>query len=251
MQLNPIYLYSNKVDVFTSLDTWTTERYRKVYQRNLKVYRGVDNRLDFHVKNGDEKPQPITNLTVVFNIIGTESKELVIQKDCTVNDVTKGRVSVTLSQADIENIQAGHYHYSLYTQTAQGVKTPLYSDSQYGAVGVIDVIDHAYGEPLPSIESPLRDVAGDKVTDEFDARPEFNSNSGLHTFAFYSTCYVGSLAIEATMDDSAGDTWVTVEQFNLNNEPLTYKNVTGVWTRLRIKETAKTAGSLDNVMYRY
>ena len=64
MQLNPSYLYSNRVDVYTNLGTWTTARYRKVYQRNLKLYRGVDNRLDFQIKNGDERPQPISNLTV-------------------------------------------------------------------------------------------------------------------------------------------------------------------------------------------
>lgn len=251
MQLNPSYLYSNKVDVFTSLDTWTNERYRKVYQRNLKVYRGVDNRLDFQIKNGDEKPQPITNLTVVFNMVGVESKELVVRKDCTTYDAAKGRVFVTLTQADIENIQAGHYHYSLYTETAAGVKTPLYGDSQYGAIGVIDVIDHAYGEPVPSASSPLRAGVAPFVTDEFDAKPEFNSNSGLHTFAFYSTNYVGTLAIEASLDNPSGNTWVTLETINLNNTPITYKNVTGVWSRLRVKEVTKTAGTLDNVMYRY
>ncbi len=251
MQLNPIYLYSNKIDVFTSLGTWTNERYRKVYQRNLKVYRGVDNRLDFQVKNGDEKPLPITNLTVVFNMVGVESKELVIQKDCTTYDAAKGRATVTLTQAEMEDIAAGHYHYSLFIQDAQGGKRPLYGDSQYGAIGVIDVIDHAYGEPLPSEQSPLRDVSGLKVTDEFDAKPQFNSNSGLHTFAFYSTNYIGSIAIEGTLDDSAGDTWVTLEQINLNNKPLSYKNVTGVWSRLRVKEISKTSGNLDNVMYRY
>lgn len=251
MQLNPSYLYSNKVDVFTSLDTWTKERYRKVYQRNLKVYRGVDNRLDFQIKNGDEKPQPITNLTVVFNMVGVESKELVIQKDCTVYDAPQGRVFVILTQADVEQITAGHYHYSLYAQSDAGVKTPLYGDSQYGVTGVIDVFDNAYGMPMPSISSPLRAGVQPYVTDEFDAKPQFNSNAGLHTFAFYSTDYVGTLAIEGTLEDPAGNIWVTLDTLDLDNTPITYRNVTGVWSRLRVKEVTKTAGTLDNVMYRY
>jgi hypothetical protein len=57
MQFNPVYLYPNKVDVFTTpSDIWSTERYRRVYNRNLKIFRGVDNRIDIQVRNSDKKP---------------------------------------------------------------------------------------------------------------------------------------------------------------------------------------------------
>jgi len=251
MQLIPSYLYSNRVDVYTNLGSWTIERYQKVYQRNLKLYRGVDNRLDFQIRNGQEKAQPIPNLSVVFNLVGVESKELVVQKDCTIVDADLGRVFVMLAESDMEGILAGHYNYSLFTQNSAGVKTVVYGDSQYGATGTVDVFGYAFGEPLPSAESPLRDGVDPRVTDEFDAKPSFNSNAGLHTFAFYTTDYIGTIELQATMEEESGDNWVTLETVNLDNQPISYKNVTGVWSRLRVKETSVTEGTLDNVLYRY
>jgi hypothetical protein len=55
MQLGSVYLYPNRLDVYTNFDDWVHERNRKVYQRNLKVYRGVDNRIEFRVKTSDQK----------------------------------------------------------------------------------------------------------------------------------------------------------------------------------------------------
>ena len=243
MQLNPSYLYSNRVDVYTNLGTWTTARYRKVYQRNLKLYRGVDNRLDFQIKNGDERPQPISNLTVVFNIVGVESNELLVQQDCTIHDAALGRFFAMVDEEAMEQITPGHYHYSLYSVDANGVKSPMYSDSQYGVVGTIDVIGDAYGGPKPS-EQP------DNVFTAVDAKPQFNSNAGLHTFAFYTTDFTGDITIEGSLDENLGS-WVNVDTLTLNNTPVSYLNVTGVWSRLRVKQLTNNTGTLDKVLYRY
>jgi hypothetical protein len=77
MQLISVYLYPNKLDVFTnSLADWTTERYRQVYQHNLKIYRGVDNRIDIQVKNAAQKPLDITSGVFVFVLVSRETQEL-------------------------------------------------------------------------------------------------------------------------------------------------------------------------------
>ena len=243
MQLNPSYLYSNRVDVYTNLGTWTKERYRKVYQRNLKLYRGVDNRLDFQIKNGEERPQPISNLTIVFNIVGVESNELLVQQNCTIHDAVLGRFFATVGEAAMEQLLPGHYHYSLYTVNAAGVKSPMYADSQYGVTGTIDVIGDAYGGPRPSAEPT-------NVFTALDAKPQFNSNAGLHTFAFYTTDFVGDITIEGSLDENLGS-WVDVDTISLDSTPVGYLNVTGVWSRLRVKQLTNHTGTLDKVLYRY
>ena len=66
MQFNPVYLYSNKLDVFTSpSDSWSIERYRRVYNRNLKIFRGVDNRIDIQVRNSDQKASNIIGQYII------------------------------------------------------------------------------------------------------------------------------------------------------------------------------------------
>lgn len=243
MQLNPSYLYSNRIDVYTNLGTWTKERYRKVYQRNLKLYRGVDNRVDFQIKNGEERSRSISNLTIVFNIVGVDSNELLVQQNCVIHDAVLGRVFAMVSEAAMEQILLGHYYYSLYAVDANGVKSPMYVDSQYGVTGVIDVIGDAYGGPKPS-QAPTN------VFTAMDAKPQFNSNAGLHTFAFYTTDFVGDITIEASLDDNLG-TWVDLDTITLNSTPVSYLNVTGVWSRLRVKQLTNHTGTLDKVLYRY
>ena len=55
MQLTPRYLSTNKAIVIADLANNITE-YRPVYQRNLQVYKGIDNVLTFEIQNPDQKP---------------------------------------------------------------------------------------------------------------------------------------------------------------------------------------------------
>ena len=118
MQINSLYLYPNYLDVYTnSPGSWTTERYRRVYNRNLKIYRSVDNRIDLQVRNSDQKPQNISNYHLVFNILTREGDDLLLSKDCTSVSGTGGRVYVSLSEEDLYNIENGFYNYSIVRET--------------------------------------------------------------------------------------------------------------------------------------
>jgi len=114
MQQISVYLYPNNIDVFTNVGAWTTERYRKVYQRNIKVYGGMDNRIKVQVKNADQKSLNITGSTVVFTLVGRDTQELILEKDCTVIDLATGKINVTITAADLLDIEAGSYQYSLH-----------------------------------------------------------------------------------------------------------------------------------------
>jgi hypothetical protein len=123
MQLISCYLYSNKIDVYTNAAAaWKTERYRKVYNRNIKVYRGVDNRIDLQVRNSDEKAADVTGSTLVFNLVEREHQRLVAQKDCVVVDATRGRFYVTLTEKELLDIESGFYQYSI-NKKVPGINT--------------------------------------------------------------------------------------------------------------------------------
>lgn len=95
MQLISCYLYSNKIDVFTNAAAaWKTERYRRVYNRNVKIYRGVDNRIDIQVRNSDEKAADTTGSTMVFNLVERETQKLVAKKDCVAVAASTGKYYV-------------------------------------------------------------------------------------------------------------------------------------------------------------
>ena len=102
MQINSVYLYPIRLEVYTTtLASWTTERYRKVYNNKLKVYRSVDNRIDLQVRNSDQKALAYTGTTLVFNLVARDGKDLILSKDFDEVGVTSGTARLILTQTEI------------------------------------------------------------------------------------------------------------------------------------------------------
>jgi hypothetical protein len=267
MQQISVYLYPNNIDVFTNVGAWTTERYRKVYQRNIKVYGGIDNRIKVQVKNADQKSLNITGSTVVFTLVGRDTQELILEKDCTVTDLVTGKINVTLTAADLLDIETGSYQYSLHRETRTTInaneylvteKTPLYSDSQYGTLGTIEVAHSIYGAATDSNAIKvfsLHKSFGENFTDFYvssiiDAKPEVSAPNSLHTFQFYFTNYSGSMIIQGSLSDGGNpEVWADVATLNFENAANDYHNLTGKYNWFRIKHTP-TSGTVDKVLYR-
>ncbi len=255
MQFNPVYLYSNKLDVFTNpSDSWTSERYRRVYNRNLKIYRSVDNRIDVQVRNSDQKASNITGSTLVFNLVTRETKDLILQKDFSAMDLSTGKVSVVLTADDLLDIDSGFYDYSITKEVRETVdstdykvtsRIPLYMDSQYDTIGTIEVLGDVLGEADPSVVinkfeyvNPFATGSTDAkyyISSIVDAKPTINSAGTLHTFQFYSSNYRGSVTIQGSLDEQGATphNWVNITDVDLTTEK--YKNVTGKWNWFRLK----------------
>ena len=255
MQFNPVYLYPNKLDVFTSpAGSWTTERYRRVYNRNLKIYRGVDNRIDIQVRNSDQKASNITGSTLVFNLVSRDAKDLVLTKDFDAMDLSSGKVTIILTDTELLNLDNGFYDYSIIKEVRETIdstdykvisKMPLYVDSQYDTIGTLEISGDVYGNVENSLvvdtfnyTNPF--TQGDSTPPWFesaiiDAKPKLNSS--LHTFQFYSTNYSGSVVIQGNLDPQGATPretkWIDIDSVDLTTE--SYKNVVGKYNWFRIK----------------
>jgi hypothetical protein len=277
MQINSVYLYPNKIDAYTNLlDPLTVERYRKVYNRNLKIFRSVDNRIDLQLRNSDQKSITINSSAVVFNIVGRDNKQLLVQKDFTLipDDSTrkiKGRAYVTLTAAELEDLQEGHYQYSILQEERQVIseteyqvtsRTPLYVDSQYGVNGTIEIVNDALGSVSTSTvinkfayTNPF--TTGDTnskfyISSIIDAQPTLGTAQSIHTFQLYFNNYSGSL----TIDDQGATpkNWTTVIpsiDFTSQTDSI-YKNIIGKYNWFRIKHIPATnnTGTVDKILYR-
>jgi hypothetical protein len=273
MQLNPVYLYSNQIEVYTTLDnSWTNERYRKVYNRNIKIYRSLDNRLDIQVRNCDQKSKDITGTTVVFNMVSHDNRELILQKDCITVDATKGKVYVILTEQELYSIEEGFYQYSVFQETRLPIdddnysvtnKKLLYADSQYGAVSTIHVAGDINGTPKETIvleyfskENPGT-VGVDEPTRYFSqiisTKEHTQTPQSLHSFQFKLNNYTGTVVIQGSIDDSSAPSiWSDIETLSFNSDSSHFQNVVGKYNWLRIKHTPDTlnTGSVDKIYYR-
>jgi len=299
MQINSIYLYPNKLDVYTSdTATWTPERFRMVYNRNLKVYRGSDNRIDLQLRNSDQKAFNATGSTIVFNLVNNETQDLVIRKDCSVDDIAVGRVYVTITEDELLDIEAGYYSYSFHKETRTNVdstdykvtsKMPLFMDSQYGAIGTVEVIGGMEGKPYdtktvdtfrkitnfdvaltpptstPPLQSPRPNFSQNYntsgyeeyfVSSTIEANPRMSTPQSLHTFQFYYNNYIGDVILQGSLGEGGNPiegSWTNINTFTIttanSNE---FYNVTGKYNWFRIKHTPdeNNTGTVDKVLYR-
>ena len=263
MQFNPVYLYSNKLDVFTNpLDSWTTERYRRVYNRNLKIYRSVDNRIDVQVRNSDQKASNITGSTLVFNLVTRETKDLVFLKDFSAMDLVTGKVTVILTEYEMLDIDPGFYEYSIVKEVRESIdstdykvtsRIAMYMDSQYDTLGTIEVLGDVLGEVTPSVAidkfeyvNPFTTGGEDSkffISSIVDTKPTFNSAGTLHTFQFYSSNYRGTVTIQGSLDEQGATPhkWVDISTVDLTTQR--YKNITGKYNWFRIKHVPTQSSS--------
>lgn len=267
MQFNPVYLYSNKVDVFTEqLASWTTERYRKVYNRNLKIYKSVDNRIDIQVRNSDQKTMNITGSTLVFNLVVRDTQDLVFQKDFSAQDLATGKVTITLTEQELFDLDPGFYQYSVVKEIRQSINTteykvtsrlPLYVDSQYGVLANIEILGDVQGTVTPSQTINEFKLVDPTVSGESSPPPYYlstivdaNLNKAtadtMHTFQFYFNGYDGTVVIQANLDTQGAtpreSTWSDVLSFEPTADVM-YKNIIGKYNWFRIKHEPEQSSS--------
>ena len=261
MQTVSRYLLNNVVIVYTS---GYHGRNSTVYDRRIKLYKGVSNPLSFTFKNEDQKAQDITSKTYEFNLIDSETKQSVVTRNLTILDdgsttTTKGTASITVTEGDLLTLDAKFYNYAIREVAADNTRTVTFADSFYNAAGTVEVLDGAYPDMIDSTEiNSFTSTTGPltRTSSAIDANPGINNNVALHTIAIYQKSFVGTLRIQGTMVSTPGDTDyfdVATISFDSNSDPITYYNFTGVYQNVRFSwgNTSGNTGRVDKILYRH
>lgn len=246
MQLLPRYLVKNRIDIVADLAGFTTE-YRPVYKRQAIVYKGIDNVLEFRLLNADQKPINTQGYTPKFRAYD-QNNSLVIEHDGTVLDdgssATKGLFTITITENDLLNLTSEFLKYSIYlvdTDTDERVLT--YTDTHFGADATIRISSEVFPEPKNSKTiTSFFDAGLTYVTSAIDSEPALNNNEALHTAAIYTNGYVGTVSVEATLENQVSGTtdWATVTSLTFDGsetEP-TPVNFNGVFSFIRFRTSA-------------
>lgn len=261
MQLIPRYLVSNKTIVIANDEGFVTE-YRPVYTRQLRVHKGVDNKIQFKMLNADQKPVTITDTPVI--VIFDENNNKIIERECTVQDdgsttSTKGLFYATFTENDLLNVKQQYLHYNIYLESLTG-NTITYANRSFESAGTIFVDAKSYPGPKSSIEivnffaTQNYWVAGSDSANAITADPGLNGNDALHTIAVYTNNYVGDLEVQATLDNqiTGMNNWTTISTLTFDGsetEPVP-ANFNGVYTYLRFKASVDPTDKIIKILVR-
>lgn len=272
MQKISSYLYSNRIQLIAdlaALDTDYPVEWKIVYQRPVKIYKGVDNVIELDVKNADQKRINILGKTIKFVVMDQTDKEINTYNAVPMDDGStlgshKGIATLTIPEADLTGLDPQYLKYSVYQINADTTKTLLYGDTRFGGHGTIQLLE--------SIIPKTRPV---QHYDDFQQETNYNGatmqdwvityHSSAIPTKFYEaepttsvdvsisvTDFTGTITIEGTKHPTIGHEVflngdITSQTFSTaRNTPVLFDNIdTTNYTYIRVKYI-KTAGTVDS-----
>lgn len=227
MQKIQSYLYPNRHLLLADLAGFTVEN-TVVYAKNIKIYQGVDNVIEFDVQNADQKridlvttvdpdyTAPISSLRL--NIMDASGKGLPSSPYIINTTDIKGIARVTIPSVDLEDISHQFLKYSVTALNADEENIPLYTDSRFSAVGTIEVVRNAM--PVNS-----KTTVYDRFSGEINYMGNVTNHSSAFQCKFYEAIPTDTITITVDMTNFIGDIWVegtedsTISVSSFNNAP--------------------------------
>jgi hypothetical protein len=201
MQKISTYLYPNRIQLLADLAGFSTE-YTNVYQRNIKLYQGVDNVLEFDIKNADQKRIDLSTLTDIKLNVMDASGFAVGQYDVTPLDQTtlKGLASATIPSADLAGFTQQFFKYSVTHVDGLNTKV-LYADSRFGALGELELVGSAV--PVSRTQQVYTTSTG-----EINLLGEVISHSPAIPTTFYESTITIEMNVHVYIQDFIGKVYI-------------------------------------------
>ena len=264
MQLIYRYLVNNKVLLTVDLAGEITE-YKSVYQRNIKIYRGIDNLITFQLNNADQKAISIdTEYTPTFYMYD-ENNVLVVTKQGTIIETqdssvytNKGQFTITLTENDLLDLKSQYLSYSVWlTNNTDNTRTLTYANTHFENKGVIFLDHTAFPGPLNSYSVTQFSETGVGtdiyVSETISGQPSINGNAALHTAAIYNNDSTATLTVQGTLDNTVNNStnWADITTVSLTStDDIKYANFNGVFNHIRFKFDPTNSGTIAKILVR-
>lgn len=227
MQKISSYLYPNRVELLADLAAYNVE-YTNVYQRIVKIYQGIDNVIEFDIKNADQKRIDLTTVSSIkLNVMDASGIKLPTSPyDVTPVSGMRGIATVTIPKEDLVGLDPQFFRYSV-TGIKAGQEIIFYGDTRFDAVGKMELV----GSAMPIVRE-------DRVYDTWTAEIDLKGMPIYHSPAipakFYEAVKTEELSFEIEAHGFIGSIWIdatkngttNVEAWKAAGKPF------GSWTQL-------------------
>jgi hypothetical protein len=228
MQKIQFYLVPNKITVTTDRVGFNTE-YRQVYQRQLKLYKGIDNTIQLEVRNSEQRKETVAGKSAIVKFFDAEHKNLfTATADAIPSQI--GQMSLTIHSDTISNIDPQMLRMAAYL-TDGTAQSPIYIDGQFELFGNVQLMDgyndkRGFGEIIDIAKVFNYEHDKDEYTSEIvqfgnyindDYSTQIDStvigSVEIEIVPNTETPYIGFVKVYATNDKSTafGTTWKLLE----------------------------------------
>lgn len=105
---------------------------RQVYSRSLVAYQGLNNVIRVLVRNPDQKPQDISDLTLIADLVRTAGSTVLVQRELQPISAVQGIAQLELTSADLADLETGWYQLQVRYINSADAQLPAFVDDNYG-----------------------------------------------------------------------------------------------------------------------
>jgi hypothetical protein len=259
MQKISLYLLKNRITVSTDLTGFTTEL-RTVYTRKLKLYRGIDNTVEFDVRNSESKKENIIGKIPKVILFDTEQQRL-LEKTGELVFGTVHLFKVTFYKEELDRIDKQLLTIAAYLESEAGQEI-VYGGAQFDMHVSVELLDGIIDrtEFVPEYEIKIFNrvysfaaQAGEYFSELAAFAPKVNDDSTFSTtITIYPGSFRGLVTIEGTTDVSTASSnfWSTAASINIVDGETQTLTLTGPYTYIRARFPENSTGKLDKITVR-
>jgi hypothetical protein len=265
MQKIQVYLYPNRITLLTNLDNNLAKtEWRIVYQRQVKIYKGIDNIIEIEVKNNDQKRVEIGNSSIKLVLMDQSHNALNTYTAQSLEDSTQvGLARITIPSTDLNALDPQFLKFAVYQDQLIGPNILTYTDSNFGAIGVMELLNGINTNINPIIKYDRWTTETNYQSSRWEERKIYHISEAIPLDS-YRAVSVQQVKMNIKLQDFYGRIYVESTKVEVigneafRNAPqlvdFSWDGYTGVWqtdfldiqdlTYLRVKYT-KNAGSVD------
>lgn len=256
MYSTSVYYYIPRQDVV--LYTGTSPRsYQTVYSKNLKLHKGVDNRIQFRFINQEQKPVDVSSAVsnsnqITFRLMDYQANAILLETALTPIGLNlTGILELQLTANQLDEFDAQKCYYSLEIPV-NSFNQPVFTDSSSGARGVIEICNSVLPAHMPSttVTIPSHPIPSfNTVT--FHSSVYDNTYNPSLTLQTFFTNFMGTVTIQGSTSQDMD--FYDIDSVTYGSDsPFTdtdYYTITGFHPFIRLS-VIYSQGSLDNIIAR-
>jgi hypothetical protein len=197
-----------------------------VYAKTVKIYKGVDNVLQFDIQNVDQKRLNLVTAPLISNIqvnIMDNAGNAIPGSPYQVTPLAlKGIAEITIPATNLSNINHQFLKYSVTALDSDNRSIPLYTDSRFSAVGTIEVVSTV----TAVVDKP--EVSYKRFSGEIDFAGNVKNHTSAIPCKLYEAIPTTSMSFMAVLNNYKGkiiveatrDSTISVESFSRNGVEL-------------------------------
>lgn len=248
MYSTSVYNYTPKYQVVL-FDGDSPRRYQIVYAKNLTLNKGVDNKIQFQFLNQEQKPIDLTGKDITFRFINSDGTNVDIQKTVIPTLPLKGLANLTITQAELIEIDAQIGSFSLDIVEGNLI-LPIFTNSEADARGVCQVMDSILPKHVPStsVTIPTHENVSNAGNTYYSSVLGLNGSSKL-TIQTKLSNYSGNINVLGSTDVDTN--WYTIESLGaFTEETATFgTTITGFHPYIQL-QFISTGGNVSHILAR-